>query len=349
MVAIAVVLVLTGLSLAVLARTLSALQSGRRNQDSTAALAAADAGLVDAQYAMDHLTTNPLPATYPVAPQTGPVGPAGNPTGSFRWHASQVSSDSNTYQVISEGTVNAVTRTVSETLFRWPLSLFADKGVSLDRSAVPPPGITGDVGSNGPVVLSSQVVGGDGQLFFSPSGTCSGCTIPLNQPGPFSPPAATVPPGPYGDCATLTSVTIAPGVYDCTADVTLTGGVAVTPPGSPAVIYMEPGTTLHLQDLNMSPSADPGDLVIHVLSDRPLASVDLGRGVPQFTGVLDAPQVDLTCPAGLTVIKGALTVKSFVCTSGGPFKLTYDPTVGQVLGYPWEVSDHREIPTPPSL
>ena len=51
--AVLVMLILSTLSLAALTRTLSSLQSIRHGQDYDAALAAADAGLSDALYAID--------------------------------------------------------------------------------------------------------------------------------------------------------------------------------------------------------------------------------------------------------------------------------------------------------
>src|SRR5579872_5030699 len=75
-VALAVVIVLSGLAAAITTRTLSALGNARLNQDQSSATAAADAGLTDALFALDQWTP---PA---VAPTTGSGTTA---SGTYAW------------------------------------------------------------------------------------------------------------------------------------------------------------------------------------------------------------------------------------------------------------------------
>ena len=124
MVALAVVLVLTGLSLAVLARALGALTASRRNQDGAAALATAQAGLADAVY---NITNGGPDAGTLTDPQPDPRG--------FNWVAHAI--DNNTYTVNSEGTANNVSRAVTEKVFRWPFAMFSAKGLTLTDSLAP--------------------------------------------------------------------------------------------------------------------------------------------------------------------------------------------------------------------
>ena len=97
-IALAVILVLSGLTLAVLARTVSALGSARLAQDSAAAVAAADAGVADAVYVLDHTT------------ETGPMAPLTGTGASYRWSANVT--DAYTASVMSTGTVNGHSHTV---------------------------------------------------------------------------------------------------------------------------------------------------------------------------------------------------------------------------------------------
>ena len=113
----------------------------------------------------------------------------------FNWVAHAI--DNNTYTVNSEGTANNVSRTVTEKVFRWPFAMFSAKGLTLTDSLAPDAirvrdGDSGQafIGSNEGISLGSAA--GSGQVFFSPLGTCAGCSNPVGQPGPYGPD------GPYG-------------------------------------------------------------------------------------------------------------------------------------------------------
>jgi hypothetical protein len=378
MIAMAVVLVLTGLAVAVLARTLSALNVTRQDQNGAAALAAARAGLSDALFALDQISPDAAPAAQipgGVA-QSGSIGPSGV----FEWRAVEVGGDPNTYGLTSIGTVGGISRTVTEVATRgprYPFALFADNGIffnnasAADYSNTAPNGIYAEtggardagapprqaiIGSNRAIVLADGKGGGDEQVALSPAGSCSGCGNPVNRPGPFRTPDPVVPAGTQS-CpgnGTVNGAVISAGVYLCTGDLTLTGAVSVAAsPGNPVVIYMTNGldgsgaaTTLHLGMLAMSALDDPTGLVI--------AKVGAGRvdasNPAAFTGILDAPRASLTNAQCQLTITGAVVLDTFACDGNVPnFTLAYDSRVEQLRSDRWATSGFREIPTPASL
>jgi Tfp pilus assembly protein PilX len=382
MIAMAVVLVLTGLALAVLARTISALNITRQDQDGAAALAAANAGLSDALFALDQLSPDATPAAQipSGAPQSGSIGTVG----AFQWRAVEVNSDPNTYAVTSTGTVNSRSRTVTEVARRGPLypfALFANNGIFFNNksaaaySTTAPNGIYAEtagsrdagsparqaaIASNRAIVLADGTGGGDQQVVLSPAGTCSGCGNPVAAPGPFRTPDPVVPaltqacPGGGNVDGSASPVVINAGVYLCTGDLTLTGDVSVAAsPGNPVLIYMVngadgdgPATALHLGKLAMSETADPTDLVIAKVGPGTVDAVDPAV----FTGILAAPGANLTSPTCELTVTGALVLDTFACDGNGPnFTLAYDSRVEQLRSDRWATSGFREIPTPASL
>jgi len=352
MVALAVVLVLTGLSLAVLARALGALSASRRNQDGAAALAVAQAGLADAVYNISN---------------SGPLADPQPDARGFNWVAHAI--DNNTYTVNSAGTVNSVTRTVTEKVFRWPFALFTQHGLTISDSLAPDAikirdGDTGGafVGSNSGISLGSGP--GTGQVFFSPDGSCAGCSNPIGQPGPYGPdgpyggpqlpsvPAGASPcPADWGSPPAIdgdVTPVLNPGTYVCdvSGGFTLTGHLQS--PAAPVVIYLTGQGTLNLGGLAMTATTadNPTNLVIHMV-DR--GQIDQGPGF-QFTGILDAPRAGLHADPCAVSVLGALSLDRFTCANvSSPFSLGYDSRSAAVLGEPWQVSGFQEIPTPASL
>src|SRR5439155_1547483 len=122
--AVAVMLILSTLSLAGLARTLTVLRFTRSGQDYDAALAAADAGLSDAVYTID---------TGAPAGDWSKSATAGS--GTFSYKAVYVNGAE--YHVYSKGTVGKSAHGVQARVTRdarFPFALFSDSDLSIDGS-----------------------------------------------------------------------------------------------------------------------------------------------------------------------------------------------------------------------
>src|SRR5258706_11863137 len=99
-VVMAVILVLMGLSIAVVARTVAGLHSTRQGQDFSSALPNADAGLSDALFRIDQLGINPA-ASFCVGNNAACSLTSGPNAPGVQYTARRV--DDNTYTVYSKG------------------------------------------------------------------------------------------------------------------------------------------------------------------------------------------------------------------------------------------------------
>ena len=136
-VALGVIMVLTFLSVAVVARTLSGLKSTRQGQDFSAALANADAGVSDALFRMDQTGVAPA-ATFCVGPSPSctVASVPGAPT--VQYVARRDTSDplGNTYIVESKGIVNGqphAARAHVKRSYTYPFAIFAKTDHRLQR------------------------------------------------------------------------------------------------------------------------------------------------------------------------------------------------------------------------
>ncbi|MCU1460429.1 MAG: hypothetical protein JWO37_504, partial [Acidimicrobiales bacterium] len=156
--ALAVLMILTTLALAVLARSVGGLTEARRTQDSSAALAAAEAGLADATV---HIGLDPT---------VDHTGAGILRAATFDWTARRV--DAAHFTVTATGAAGAVIRKVAGTLSRpsrFPYALFSDQDLVVDGTSVAV--ADGAVGSNHALTVSSPA--GSRQDWFSPAGSCS--------------------------------------------------------------------------------------------------------------------------------------------------------------------------------
>ena len=362
LVALAVVLVLTTLSIGLLARALSALASARQGQAISTAEAAAAAGLQDAAYVLDHdALASPPPAAVPSgAPRSG-VLPDG---ASYQWRATL--KDADTYQVISTGTADGLTHSLRALAHRRPLypdAILGQHGIALDGASAaagaifagpgggpPDPERTATIASAHTIVItngSSVGGGGDNQVTFPAAGSCSGCSHPESSPAPPAAAPVTVPPDPQpGDCPGHGHVdggTLLGGTYVCRADLILTGDVNVSAtPDNPVVIYVV-NDSLRLVNLAMSPTGDPSELIIHLVGP---GRVDVGAApdTVAFTGILDAPSATLvSSDCGLSIV-GSLVLDTFSCSGARPFSLAYPNSV-EAFTAGWTVADVADSPT----
>jgi hypothetical protein len=344
-IALAVVVVLSALALAVSARTLSALGNARVVQDTSAAGAAADAGVTDAVSALGAWASPADP------PQTGAgtIGVAG-----YRWTVTTI--DPMHATISSVGTANGRAHRVVATATRgpaWPWVIASRSSLVLDG----PGTITdGRLAAGGALVLRDGAPAGTGQDLLGPGASCSGCGSPgLPQEARLAeaaPPASPAPlPCPV-DPATGSITALAAGTYECAggvsfAPVSTTGDVPVA---GPVVIYVigDGGlANLGLAGAVVNAGGDPSDLVIHLVG---AGEVDPGDGADaaRFTGIVDAPGATLRSdPCGLAVT-GALVLESFACTSpaagSGP-SLVSDPRVVALPSASWQLSGYHDAAT----
>ena len=333
-IAMAVVLVLSGLSIAALARTVSALGSARVAQDTSAASAAADAGLADALYALD----NGAVAAQGTFPQA--LGPASGAVGSatYRWTAT--ATDARTVTIRSVGTANGRGHQVDATASRssaWPWVVSTAGSFVLDGAAT----VSGRLASGGPMTLRNGAPGGDAQDLLRPGAACAGCAAPNVVTHPVTFPTASIPTSPPPlPCPSMTSP-LAAGTYLCTGDVSFaTGEIDI---GGPVVIYQEnepdgAPSRFSFAGSNVNAGGTAADLIVHKIGP---GRVEPGSG--RFTGIIDAPAATLNSTGCAFRLTGALVLGSFSCaTSGGGPQLRY--AADSVPASTWVVGEYHDAP-----
>ncbi len=183
MVGVGVLATMLLLSATVVTRTTSNLTNVRRTQDYSAALATADAGVADALFRLDQ----GMAATFSGS------GTAGEDA--FAYSATKI--DQNHWRIVSRGTVEGVPHTVQADVTRdaqYPYALFTEQDLTFHgngganiSSYNSSTGATNTgnafIGSNHSITVNGGG-GGDGQHYFTPEGSCSGCANPLQRPGP---------------------------------------------------------------------------------------------------------------------------------------------------------------------
>jgi len=331
-VALAVILVLSGLSLAILARTISALGSARLAQDSAAATEAADTGITDALYVLDH-----SPGTLS---GSGP---------SFSWTAVLASPATGT--VTSTGKVNGRSHTVTVGVSRqaqWPWvlattgSLVLDGAVTVDSAA--------PIAAGGPIVVrgegASTPTDGASQQLLGPGASCSGCDKPAHTPADTQLPEPLVPSptpsAPPGGCTGIT--TLPTGVWLCEDLVSFSTTTAVSiGPGSVELYVVPSGpspASLSFAGATVAPTSNhAGDLVVHVVGP--------GVVIPDggsFTGILDAPHSTLRSNPCRFTLTGAADLGSFDCFAAPApgATLNYDPSLTGQLSATWREASYAD-------
>lgn len=355
-IAMTVTLILTSLSLAVLARTLAAIASARHHQDFSAALADADAGLSDALFRLDQQgpTTSSIGST--TAPVTGTVA-----SGSYAYVVTKV--DDFTFRVRSKGIVNGRPHAIEASVVRKPryeFAIFGNNGVTFNGNGAGniyayttgvgrDSGRKANIGSNRAIVVRSGQGAGDEQVYYSDQGSCSGCPNPVPARGPqvvAEPliPSSPVPGGCPGTNGNIAGGTVLmSGTYVCDRDVTFNGIVTA---GGAVKIYMTnaPGTntTLRLSGSTVNKGGDPVNLQIFKIGG---GTIEPGNGsnTTDFTGIIDAPSSDLTVNGGQMTFQGALVTNTFRVNGSPNLEFKYDQRILALVGEDWRVKDYTEI------
>ncbi len=207
MVGVAVMAAMLLLSAAVVNRTTSNLDNVRQTQDYSSALATADAGVADALFRLDQGLTTSFTGT----------GTAGDDT--FTYSATRI--NQNKWTIRSRGEVAGVPHTVQADATRdaeYPYALFTEQGLTFHGNGganiTSYDSLTGAtdtgnafIGSNHSITINGGG-GGDGQHYYTPAGSCSGCANPMQRPGPRKnkepvPPVTSQPCPPDGEFGVL--------------------------------------------------------------------------------------------------------------------------------------------------
>ena len=362
-ISVIVMMVLTTLTVALMARTLSVMTFVREGQDFDAALAAADAGLSDAVYRIENGETTSWESV------------STDPTKRYRYYADRVTAAGappNEFIVSSKGRVGVSTHSIEAKVTRtalFPFALFGYQSLRIDGSTsggadfdfyvVGSVGSNVNVGSNGMVTCSGPSAA---NLRFQSSAGFSGC--PASQWTKLDPAQGRLdlepPPSPNVACpATGLFTGFVDGnggqPYVCRQNVSFTGLVNVI--NGPLKIYV-------LNDLTAGGVPDPdacntlsidGAVInagsparnVQLFKDDDCA-LDVGTGntVDQltFSGVLYAPDSTLTINGGKwftgSIMVGQVTV------NGAPNLIVgYDSDLQTYYGPEWRVSRYGEVPS----
>ena len=161
--AMLVLMLITLLGVAVVARGQNSIEGAALDSDAAAAQAGAEQGLAEAIARID-------------AGEGGRFNGKGTlPTGEFRYEVTAV--DAQSFSVYAEAEVDGVTRAIDADVGGrelYPYTLFIDDGALFEGNLGR---ISGRVGSNGPMLISGAVPG-DSQNLFGRSATCDACSAP---------------------------------------------------------------------------------------------------------------------------------------------------------------------------
>lgn len=353
-VAMAVILILTGLTVAVLARTIHGIKSVRQGQDFNAALAHADAGVSDALFRIDQMGIgiSTIPTT---------EGQLNGET--FKYTATMV--DDQTFLITALGEVNGRPHGVQATAVRqlkYPFAIFGVNGLTFNGNGTNTiratladgsidPNREARVGSNHAIVVNSGQGAGDGQIYYTDQGSCSGCPSGTVAQGPYDTPDPVVPttasPGGCPGTNGVVSGTLAAGTYLCSSDITFSGNVTVS---GPVVIYMSnPSTGNQTSDLNLSGATvnsggSPVDLQIFKIGSGDVNPGTGSHGV-NFTGIVYAPGADMTVNGGQINWTGSITLNTFTVNGTPNLNFNYDQRLLALVLQDWRVKDYTEIPS----
>lgn len=382
-VALAVIVVLSTLSVAIVARTLSGQDSSRRHSEFSAALAQADAGISDALYRVDQIGAGDVPASFCVGASAVCSAAALPGADDTAYVAERV--DANRVRVRSKGTINGVPHGAEAMLVRsrlYPFALFGDAEIdingncntpscgvrTIDADGDPSNDPDADMGSNGNIICNGGSGPADHEIVYS-GGAINGCPADdaiiangeYNPRDPVSgcPATVTLPPTPCApagaSCPTVGGIlpaSLAPGAYLCTASVkfpentTFVVGAGAAN-GGVVEIFVIPSSgtaTIDFERAQVNPGGDPTKLRVY-MAGAGVVEPGNGGNAGSFTGILWAPSSDMTSNGCKAIWTGALVFNSARCNGAPHFEIRYDERVAGLVQSDWKVHDYKEIPS----
>jgi hypothetical protein len=351
--AMSVLMILSFLSLALLARSIATIRSVRHTQDFSAALAVADSGLSDALFEIDQGRSATFVKTIAVG------------AGSATYTATYV--DANTWSVRSQGTSTGVKHAIEATVSRqvaFPYAIFTDQDLTFNgnggQNITSYNSETGATDTHHAVIGSNHAItlngggGGDAQDFYTPNGSCSGCANGRQQQGP-QPLSEPTPPTSTQACPSggVFSGAVNGGgglAYLCdSTDVTFSGTVTVLNP--PLIVYVTNNHSVSIADASLNTVTASGvgtpkgkDFILYKSGN---GAFDVGNGSHAGTvvGVVYAPDTDVTINGGQASFTGSLTLNQLRINGNPNFSMQYDDTIASITVGSWKVTDWREVPS----
>lgn len=338
--AMVVLMVLTLLGMAVIARSQSDLRATASDSEELAARGGAEQGLAEALGRI-------------VAGERSDFSGSGSlPDGTYRYEATAL--DGRSFEIYAESEIDGVRRAVIGTVGgaeRYRHSLFVTSSASFDDNLGR---IDGVVGSNGPLRISGSVPG-DRHELFGPAADCTACPSPtrfddaLELPSPSPPDAADVPGGRFQTCPSdgvFSGVVSGRGgqPFVCSiADVTggivsFDGLVAVT--DGPLIIHVADDLDVALTDATVNAGGDATDLQLFLAGDGGRARVEMQNS--RIDGVVYAPGRILDGD-GMAIV-GSLTIGEVIIERGESFSIAAanELAVFEVSG--WQLSSWSVVP-----
>jgi hypothetical protein len=316
LIALMVMMILSTLSLGVLARSLSVMSFVRHGQDFDAALAEADAGLAHALRELDASAANPPSVLTREKPTTD--------LGAGRWKYRATRINDLEYEVRVLGTVGESRQGVRAKVTRgakYPYALFADQSLDLSSGGLDlglsswltlgsPDTDDVHIGTNGDLLVEPGADAGDFQHIFPPNGQCTGCdpdtlVVHDEEEGAYELPPVVKPPAgtPTQACPMFGTFSgLVNGMngrpFVCERNVVMSGVVSVVNP--PFVVYVLPNpstgadSSLDLRTAIINAGQRADHVEIKKAGSAPLL-LDLAFTPAQltFSGVLYAPDSTL--------------------------------------------------------
>ena len=341
----AVLMILTLLGTAVLARTLGTLASVRRTQDFSAALASADGGLAEALFKIDQVQG----VSFDNLGSPGVIG-----GGQYTYKATKV--DELTWTIKAKGVVNNVPHAIQATVVRevtYPYAVFTQQTYDVNgnnsNNIYSYNSLTGAqntgkayVGSNHAIEVNGGGTAGDAQHYYTPNGACVGCVNPIQKQGPRAIPDP-VAPTTYQSCPAggVFTGTINGGngtTYLCNTNVTFSGSVNVS--NGPVLVYVGPGYTIDMDDATINRGTGAHAKNFRILK---AGTGEISADKAEITGVIYAPSADIRVNGGHFTIDGSITVNAMRINGGPNYHVRYDDNLSTVVTQDWKVQDWTEI------
>jgi hypothetical protein len=371
-IALSVMMIVSALAVVAVERSTSGMRSTKKSQDYGAALAKADAGVSDALFRIDQLALTNA-ASFCVGASAGCT--ASSVPGSSATQYKAVAVNANRYQISSKGIVNGEPHAVTATLERsraYPFAIFGASGLDFNGNSsgnirpvnadgTPATTFDADAGSNGTVSCSG---GNPADHHVVYPGGSTDCANRIDDAGPYNPlpPVSSCPapintpvtpclPVSYLPCPGNGTIpaSVVPGVYLCTTSITFPGTFSVgagAANGGVVEIFIIPTSgslDMTMSGSNINVGGDPTKLRIYMAG---AGTVNVGNGshAGAFTGILYAPQSNMTSNGCKVDWRGALTFNTARCNGGPHLNIQYDSRVNSLVSSNWTLKNFREIP-----
>jgi hypothetical protein len=361
-VAMIILMVLTGLSIAGLARTLTVLKATRASQSYAANLAWADSALSDVLYRLDQND-----------PGSSPGHVLSRTTAKYTYTATPVESyfPPDHYTVLAKGTgAGNAAHGIKATLRRrrrFGYGIYTVTNLDLSGGAAAIiHGTTQSDGSYTPAIIGSSGTitlpangagGGDGQDYFFPSGQCVRCYSTSTYRSPDAQhlaadeaPIVTPVTMPTGSTNCSFSGTIADGSYLCSGDLTFTANTTVSQTGAGVTIFVPANKSLKFNQKSINygggcTTAGNASLLQIYMVGGSSSTIDIGSGGSAcVSAIIYAPTTSFLPQGQGMTFTGSMFLYS-ITGNGDPtgFNFYYDRNTASVTR-DWRTLDYQEIP-----